>query len=143
MTCFTYPCQLYFPEYVCIPPYDSFNGCTVVLIQMNSTATWELNPAWRAVPSLCNWPLPSVRLCTPNDPLLVTVPSVMIFSVCCSFDLPSHWPHFCPSLLSIQFYYWCSLPQEKISWFATSLFFPLYARVSVKRLGRYQTLTMF
>lgn len=76
-------------------------------------------PGWIAIPGLCNRPLPSVNLCTPNDLFLVTLLSVKIFSLCSSFDLSSQWPHCCPSLLSLQFRYWCSLPQEKMSWFAT------------------------
>lgn len=44
---------------------DSFNGYTVLQIKRNSTPSYELNLVWIAIPNLCNWPLPSVNLCTP------------------------------------------------------------------------------
>ena len=122
--------QLYPPWRVCIPLHDSFNGYTVLQTQMNTTPTCELDPAQVAIHSLCNRPLPSVNLCTPNDLFLVTLLSVKICSLCSSFDLSSHWPHCCPSLLSIPFHYWCSIPQEKMSWFSTNLSFP-YMLVSL------------
>lgn len=78
--------------------------CIIVLMDTQFskykwTAPLPVNstPGWIAISVLCNRPLPSVNLCTPNDLFLVTLLSVKIFSLCSSFDLSSQWPHCCPA----------------------------------------------
>lgn len=76
-----------FLKYACVLLYDGFNGYTAFRIKMNDTLTSELDPAWRATLSLCDWPLP---LWTPALPMtyfwllyFLLWPSVCVLPLTC------------------------------------------------------------